>query len=217
MINLPDTTKVDRFIAKEKFYAKTEVNASLQRLFTNQVAKMIWKYKISPETLNISFSSYQELQVFEILLKGQELDNAVLKHIDQSIPYPILFILKRTTDCKAIMAYKEMTSSTVRQTRVICYLETSWRPVLELELEGQSVDEIYRHYLMQIEPTLSANKGLPLFAVIEIYREQHRIQKQIAAYQKKIAKEPSIAKKQELARERYELQRYLEENKNLEA
>lgn len=205
-MNLPTSTVVNRIVPKEKFYSKTSVNTKLRQLFTEEVEKIRWANKISPDTLNITASGYAELQVFEITLKGAEISTAVLKHIDTFIPYPILFILKKKSAVKASISFKESTVKSEHQMKVDTYFDTTWKQSLDLEIKGRSVDEIYRNFLFQIAPNLKETNQKNAKAAVETNKEKQAIERQISAINKKMSSEPSIAKKQELARERHKLE-----------
>ena len=153
MINLPTSTLVNRFIPKEKFYRKTTVNTKLRELFTNEIEKIVWTNKISPTTLNITANDYLEMQIFEILLKKSDISSQILKHIDTFIPYPILFILKKTDLIKLVISFKEPASKN-NVMKVTDYFDTNWQIDINLEMKGRSVDEIYKNYLYQIAPHL---------------------------------------------------------------
>jgi hypothetical protein len=209
MINLPKSTIVNRFVPKEKFYSKTIINTRLRQLFTNEVEKILWTNKISPQTLNITADEYKELQVFEITLKGSDLNPAVIKHIDSNIPYPILFILKRGRERKASIAFKERISAKSSQMRIISTFETSWSEELKLQLNGLSVDEIYKNFLYQIAPHLEINKALTVKSAVENQITREKIQKEIDALNRAIKSEPSISKQQDLARKRFILEQEL--------
>lgn len=208
-MNLPQSTIVNKLVPKEKFYSKTSVNTKLRQLFTEEVEKIRWANKISPDTLNITADEYAELQVFEITLKGAELSTAVLKHIDTFIPYPILFILKKESALKASISFKESTVKNEHQMKVDTYFDTSWKQSLDLEIKGRTVDEIYRNFLFQIAPSLKETNQKNTKAAVETNKEKQAIERQINAINKKISSEPSIAKKQELARERHALEQKL--------
>lgn len=205
-MNLPESTVVNRSVPKEKFYSKTSVGGKLRQQFTDEIDKIKWTNKISPDTLNITSNNYIELQVFEITLKRSEISPAILKHIDTFIPYPILFILKRQNATKAILSFKEAGIKNENQMKVDSYYETPWQRELHLELKGRSVDEIYKYYLFQIAPKLKDTAQIDTKSAIETNKEREKIQKQVDAINKRIASEPSIAKKQELARERHLLE-----------
>lgn len=206
-MNLPASTVVNRVVPKEKFYSKTAVNNKLRQQFTVEIEKIRWTNKIAPDTLNITNKDHTELQVFEITLKQAELSSSVLRHIDTFIPYPILFILKRPNVEKAVISFKEPGVKNENQMRVDSYFETQWKPVLDLQLKGRSVDEIYKHFLFQISPKLQQTTHTDAKAAVQSNKESEIIQKQIDAINKKIANEPSIAKRQELARQRHALEK----------
>jgi hypothetical protein len=209
MINFPPSTKVNRFIPKEKFYSKTIISSKLRELFTNEVEKIIWAYKISPTTLNITSGAYSEMQAFEISLKRTDLNTQVLKHIDTYIPYPILFILKRRGETKLVISHKEPSLSNNSVMKVNAYFDTNWQVIVNIELKGRSVDEIYKNYIHQIAPSLDLKSKIDVKSAIEYKQSREKIVKQIDALNRAILNEPSVAKKQELARQRYSFEQQL--------
>jgi len=208
-MELPASTAVKRFVPKEKFYTKTTINNKLRQLFTDEIEKITWSNKISPETLNISDGEYRELQVFEISLKTGDISNLLLKHIDTFIPYPILFVLKKPGAIKAAVSFKESNMKNENLMRVDSYYDTGWKQSLQLELKGRSVDEIYKNYLYQIAPRLKSVGQTNTKAAVEISKEHQAITKKIEGLRRMMANEPSIAKRQELARERHQLEQRL--------
>lgn len=209
MIDLPKSTIVGRFIPKEKFYTKTNIPTKLRQLFTDEIEKITWANKIAPDTLNITSKDYTEIQVFEILLKRPTTSNAILKHIDTFIPYPILFILRFNGSQKAVISYKEPMVKNKHQMKVDSYYETSWQPEITLEIKGRSVDEIYKHFLFQIAPNLKETNHSDAKSAITTNKVNVAVQKQVDAINRQIISEPSIAKRQELARKRQSLESVL--------
>lgn len=208
-MNLPASTVVNRVVPKEKFYTKTSVSNKLRQQFTDEIEMIRWTHKIAPDTLNITSKDYAELQVFEITLKRSELSPSVIKHIDTFIPYPILFILKHSSATKAAISFKEPNAKDESRMKVDSYYETKWAQSLDLELKGRSVDEIYKHFLFQIAPKLQETKHTDTKTAVQSSKQNEKIQKQIDLINKKITSEPSVAKRQELARERHELEKKL--------
>lgn len=209
MLNLPSSTTLNRFLPKDKFYSKTAVSAKLRKQFTDEIERITWTHKISPDTLNITADGYDELQVFLITLKGSELSEAVLKHIDSFVPYPVLFILQKEGELKAKLSYKETSLNNEKQMAVRSYFETPWQKELNLELKGRSVKEIYNSFLQQIAPELRESNQDSMAEAVALSAEQNKIQKQINALNRRIANEPAPSKKQELARERFILEQQL--------
>lgn len=208
-MNFPASTVVNRIVPKEKFYTKTSVSNKLRQQFTDEIEKIRWTHKIAPDTLNITSKDYAELQVFEIALKQSELSTSILKHIDTFIPYPILFILKKQGSEKAVISFKESGLKNENQMKVDSYFETGWGQDIDLEIKGRSVDEIYKHFLFQIAPKLQETKHTDTKTAVQSSKQNEKIQKQIDLINKKIASEPSVAKRQELARERHTLEQLL--------
>jgi hypothetical protein len=207
MIDLPKSTIVGRFIPKEKFYTKTNISGKLRQLFTDEIEKITWANKIASDTLNITSKDYTEIQVFELALKGSAVSNAVLRHIDTFIPYPIIFILKSSSSQKAVISYKEPMAKNKHQMKVDSYYETPWQPEITLGLKGRSVDEIYKNFLFQIAPALKDTNNSDTKSAIATNKVNVAIRKQIDDINRQIANEPSIAKRQELARDRHILEK----------
>lgn len=209
MIELPKSTVVNRFIPKEKFYSKTSMSSKLRQQFTDEIEKITWTNKISPDTLNISASDYAELQIFKILLKGADITTGVIRHIDTYIPYPILFIIKKSGALKAAISFKEAAVRNQNTMKVDSYFDTGWQQNLDLELKGRSVDEIYKNYLYQIAPELRHAKQINAREAVELNKSKQAVQSQIESLKKQINSELSIAKKQEFARQRFKLEQQL--------
>ena len=89
------------------------------------------------------------------------------------------------------------------------FMDTGWsQPSGQYVLRGTTMSQVYIGYLSQIWGVYRQPYSDPKKA-IEAYERRMEINKEIEALNKKIAAEPSVAKKQELARERHELEREL--------
>jgi len=209
MLNLPKSTDVRRIVPKERFYEKEPTK--IKEYFVTHIEKIIWANKISPTTLNISSKAYPELQVFEIYLKSVDKKlNDVIRLIDSKIPYPILFLLICKNEIKAILSFKQIKEEKIV---IIEQFETDWQDLknFKLELKGNSVDTIYENYLYQIEPILHFGDNLD--ENIDKLKQIKALKAKIEKINRKIKNEPSIAKRQELARKRNSLE---DEIKNIQ-
>ena len=206
MLDLSKSTYVGRFIPKDKFYTKTSISNKLRQIFTDEIEKVVWQNKIAPDTLNITCKDYKELQIFSLTLKKPNINQTILKHIDTYIPYPILYILNYSGMQKAVISFKESAARTENQMNVDSYYETGWEKELNLEMKGRSVDEIYKNFLFQISPKLNSTKQVDIKEAVSANKATQAMQKQIDVINKQIKSEPSIAKKQELARQRHLLE-----------
>jgi hypothetical protein len=80
-MNLPDSTLVNKFIPKKKFYEKIVLSPKLQSEFINKIQKITWKYKLSQKSIGISETDkVTEIQIFEIELKEQVIPKKNIKN-----------------------------------------------------------------------------------------------------------------------------------------
>lgn len=99
LFSLPPTTRVNRVIPKNTFDSYT--TAKQKKLFTDQIARITWTHKISPDTVNLEAKDIKEIQIFWIEIKENEKEDVskILEIIDKSIPYNILFIVESKGRC----------------------------------------------------------------------------------------------------------------------
>jgi len=89
---LPKEALVNKFVAKSRFYERSKLSSKLQKEFVDKVQRITWKYKLAESTLGIAKTeAVTEIQIFEIELKEQKIPKNVVKIIDKSIPYQILY------------------------------------------------------------------------------------------------------------------------------
>lgn len=94
MFAYPKQAEFNRPVPKTKIYAHARPSKRVKELFVAQVGEILWKYKLSPETINLPpRKGINEIQVFELALRTPQLDPAVLQAIDKAIPFPLVFQL----------------------------------------------------------------------------------------------------------------------------
>jgi hypothetical protein len=145
LFQYPKKSAFGSVIPKSKIYEKASPSRVVREKFVSQVDKIIWQYKLSPETINLSSRpNVPEIDIFSILLKTPELSEDVLRCIDQAIPLPIFFQLTFDHRIKMIAAYKRPSDADASKWVVDTYFETPWQPEnsarmtlpLALDLEG---------------------------------------------------------------------------------
>ena len=205
MITFPERAKVGKIVAKEYFYKN--IDAATKNLFQSEIARIIWEYKLAPNTINLPVKKWAEIEVFRIVLKNGEIPEKVLRTIDSVIPYPILFIIEKGSVKKAAICYKEQSQKNENVVKVDTYFYTEWN----------NIDTVFSNFVRQIagDKLTAVNKNNKekspnsIKKDIETLKERERIMKQIAALDRKIKAEPSLGKKQSLAEERYRLKQQL--------
>lgn len=204
-IDFPKAALTQVFIPKDKFYQIGDVTGKIKRLFIDEIDKITLRAVIAPRTMNITGESYDELDVIEIRLKNREINSKVLESIDSVIPRPVLFTIIRTNgEAKYAISYKESKTNDANKSRVIQYYETRWN-TQPLKISGNSVKAIYINFIKQIDPNF--DPSMPISDAVQKTKETAKIKKDIDKINSQIRNEPSIAKKQELARQRFELER----------
>lgn len=129
MFDYPKQAELDRILPKTKIYAHARPSRALRERFTAQIGEIVWKYKLSPETVNLpARQGIHEIQVFVVALKTPTLAPEVLRTIDKSIPSPLFFELRFQDRVRFTAAYKRPGDSGAAGPVVEAYFETPWRP-----------------------------------------------------------------------------------------
>jgi hypothetical protein len=106
---------------QNKIYLHAQIPTSVKKLLTSQVDKIIWQYKLSPETLHLPASdSVQEIQVFDVMLKTEEYDQKILQCIDKAIPSLIFFRVHFHETVQLVAAYKTAELDTIKLSSYFC-------------------------------------------------------------------------------------------------
>ena len=212
MLNFPDSTEFNKRIPKQKFYDNLSVTPALKKAFADQIKVIYWRNKIAPTTVNLAASdSVMEIEVFEIQLNTPELDESILRQIDQKVPYHILFLLEYSGQYRAVIGYKEASASGKTAFKVDHYYSTDWmdEDSLPVHLDGLSMDSVYENFVRQIAGDVLAGKnGTTLKESVEHQKQREQIEKQIAALEAKIRKEKQPKKKFELVQQMQGLRKH---------
>ena len=185
MLNLPKSTEFNKRIPKQKFYEHAQIKSSTKKFFMEQVRIIYWRNKIATTSTNLTIGkNVTEIEVFEMQLYSKNLDESILKVIDNAIPYHIIFILRYENLQQAWIAYKE-------GDKIKGYYHTEWLEDLSLTLQGLTLDEVYENFLRQIagESLQAGQNAKPLKDIIEYNEKIQQLQKQIEKLEKKVKTE----------------------------
>ncbi len=128
MFDYPSQAGLHRILPKSKIYEFAKPSRAVRDLFISQIREIVWKYKLSPETVNLpARQGVQEIQVFGIALKSGELSQDVLRTIDRAIPSPLFFQLSFQDSIKFIAGHKRAGNTGVAKAVVDTYFETAWQ------------------------------------------------------------------------------------------
>lgn len=213
MLNFPKTTELNRKIPKQKFYEKVDISKALQRLFIDQIEAVYWQNKLSPDTMNIeSGQNVQELQVFRVELRQQNIDEKVLRCMDTNIDYHLLFLLNYQNLYQLCIGYKERSPAN-KKFVVKAYYYTDWLPLVNLHLEitGHNMDAVYSGFVEQIgHNQVAVQSGEDLQSAVARTQQIAAMRKKLAVLENKLLKEKQFNRQVEISDEIRSLKQELE-------
>ena len=187
MINLPKSCLVNKFIPKKVFYEKSNINQITKEEFINIVDKIIWLYKLSPETTGINKTEdIEEIETFQIELKEKVIPKNVIKAVTNSIQYKILFILKYNEEFCYLIKLED-----------IYY--TKWNEDINFDFNSINLSNLYESIAKRI---LHEENNIKNFnEIIENINEKKELQDKIDKLTKRIKQENQFNRKVELNQE----------------
>ncbi len=201
MLGLPRSTEVNRRVAKEKLYANATLTPQSRDMIKDQIEAVIWRNKLSDSAVGISTGEgIKEIQVFEIQLRQRELDKRVLSAIAKAIPYKILFILIFNNEAQAWIE----ASGT--------FYNTDWQSLdgFTLKFEGLNLDAVYENLARQIAGGRFGTIG-DITEAVDRDKQRQKLERDIAALEKKLMREKQFNKQVELNGELKRLRKEMEE------
>ena len=123
----PKQAHFGKMIAKSKIYEHANITTALKDKFVSQIDKITWQYKLAPETTNLTATpAVPEIQIFDIRLKGNDVEEALLRVIDKAIPFPIIYQIYRGDEVKVKAAYKRPSDVDKSKWVIEAYVESDW-------------------------------------------------------------------------------------------
>lgn len=116
MFDFPSSTRFGKPVPKSRIYTHAAPTRRVKELFVSQVAEIVWAHKLSPETLRLpARPGVPEILIFDLHLKGGELDEDVLHAIDRAIPFPLFHRLHGDHGIAFSAAYKRPSEADANQ------------------------------------------------------------------------------------------------------
>lgn len=126
----PEQAAFGRILPKTKVYEHTKLTKTIRTKFINQIERIVWQYKLAPETINLpSRRSAPEIEIFVITLKTPEIGSEVLRAIDNAIPFPIIYELVFGRRVKVVAAFKRPSEADSTKWVTNVYFESDWQRV----------------------------------------------------------------------------------------
>lgn len=124
----PEAARVDRRIPRDQLFRRAGGGKTIRALYDAQVDRINWAWKLFERSVNLPASEgVSEVQVIQLTLRGPDLDDRVLTHIDKALPRQTYFELVRNSPdgplVQTAAAYKR--TSDVDATKVVTH--EHWR------------------------------------------------------------------------------------------
>ena len=197
---LPKSTLVNRFYAKNKFYKNLMISNATKDEFVNYIDSITWMYKLSPDTIGINKTEEtEEIEVFEIKLKNKIIPKNVIKTICKGVPYKLLFILKYNSDiCYSV--------------KIDDVYNSNWNENIKFNFNALTLDILYQNIVKAI---IKENDNENDFETIIVNKEKmDSLNKKINYLRIKVNNEKQFNRRVEYNRELKKLETEMEELKN---
>ncbi len=198
MLKLPASTIVDKIIPKNSF--EEYATAKQRKLLTSYVARIKWLNKISTQTVNLQGKEINEIQVFEMELKGKLNINELMALINKVIPYQILFVLRFNEEVMYSVSKKHIHPANENQAVVDWTFSTTWTNVTDDQLEIQlsnSLDFVFQDICFKISGK-NTGKEKDIETLIAKEQQQKQLNSEIEKTLKAIDKCRQFNKRVEL-------------------
>jgi hypothetical protein len=194
----PQQALLARPLPKSKIYQFAKPSSAVKELFVRQIDSIVWKYKLAPETINLpATASVEEIQIFDIALKGAECDLSVLRCIDTAIPFKLFYRVFKGDSVRLTAAYKQVTND---KTVIAGYFSSDWLPVdtpsqaLPIALNLQSLYEQMMQSLLPSSPRQHESLPEQITRLNQLQQQQTECKK----LESRLAKEKQFNRKVEL-------------------
>lgn len=198
MLGLPATTEFNKKIPKQMFYENAKITPEQKKSFVSDIKGIYWCNKISSQTINVSEGeSVSEIEIFRIDLHSDTINETILKLIDKSIPYNIVFALEFQEKQQLWVQNKKISES--GSVSADKYFRTDWLKGEEqrLEIKGLNLDAVWENMVTQIGGIV-IEEGNTLTEQIDADEKRAKIEKEIAKLEKMAKNEKQPKKKFEL-------------------
>ena len=198
LFSLPNTAKVNRVIPKNAFDAYT--NTKHKKLFTDQILRITWLQKLSPDTVNLEAKEIKEIQIFKIELKVREEIQPLLEIIDKAIPYNIIFLIEESGSIYLSTSTKHPHPVNADNSVIDWTFKTSWflqkENTYSLHLK-KNLDAVYHDFCIQ----LSGKKNMArksLQDLVHYNKQIDTLEKEIMQIKRNIKNSKQYKYKEEL-------------------
>ena len=217
LLSFPDKAAVNKPITKKKLFERIKANTAIKNLFAAQIERIIWAYKLAPETTNLPCKGgIDEIQILEIFLKCSELNNELLKIIDKVIPSPILFVIYDDQSIQYRAAYKRISDADSTKWVIGDYFKSTWMAKRYKKSDlPQALDlkSLYHSLLQELIP-LAKRQDESIEQLLSRYKNLNQLRGKSEQLLKKLQQEKQFKYKVEINAQLRDLKKQIEQLKD---
>lgn len=206
----PASAAFGKAVPKTMFYQHGNIRAALREKFVDDVQRVTWAYKLADATIRLKgTASVPEIQVFTVETKGDDVGEDVLAAIDKTVQFPIFFEVLGNDRVRMVAAQKTLGGSSPK---LGPYFTTLWMPAETARQPlppALSLAGLYEAILTSLLP-IRARSGESVEATTDRMKQARKLQRAIAALEKRLRSEPQLNRKMELRRQLRESTRALD-------
>lgn len=187
-----------RTVPKTKFYEHGNIRTALREKFVDNIQRITWAYKLAEPTIRLKGTeAVPEIQVFAVETKGSDVPDDVLAAIDKSVHFPLLFEISKGEEVRTAAAQKTLGGSIPK---VGTYFTTGWLPITgERQPLPAAIDlpALYESLLASLLP-VATRRGESVSDATGRMDRARKLEREIAALERKLRNEPQLNRKVEL-------------------
>lgn len=182
MLGLPQSTEVKRPLPKAQLYKRFDWKPSQRESFDGEVARLDFVNWIAPRTLPAiaEGGEVKEIFVIEVSLKSRDFDTKNIILLAKNIPQRVIYLLRFENEAMLAVYHSKL-------------FIAPWQPIdsATVTLNGLNLDAVWEAIVSSIGQFSVAQEN-SLTEQIKIDDERAKIEKQIAALEKRMntAKQP---------------------------
>ena len=215
LLHFPTETIVDSVVPKTKFYRFMEVNPRMKTHFVNDVTRIDWLYKLSPDTLNVTASDdMKEIEVFVATLKEADCPTDLFTFIDTNMPRHIVFILQHGDNSMLLINYKQWKDDTHTSFKITQMFASPWVATsnLRLKIDGQSLPRIYDNFVAQVSG-IGEHKAGSMEEIVALRQQIAKNEAELQKLEKRMRREPQVDVQMEMHKQVRQMRKQLAEQK----
>ncbi len=147
-LNIPKACLLDNTIFKKAFLDNADLLSSDKKILNDVIKKIVWKYCLKPETINIlpyvaEDREYLEIEVIEVQVTDISKSKRIAEIIMRAIPYPIFLVLCKGVQIQLVTGDMRKNLSDSSKVTVDEFVFTEW-------FDLNNVDEITQKLLSDL-------------------------------------------------------------------